>query len=346
MIRFGKSASGLLAHKQDFFRENGALLEEGRRIAAIYCEQPRRTVCKCCGAGLGPPLFSKQGIDYVLCDNCGHLNGAHEDTDVFCASVYTGSGGADYAKTYSAADREAYRKRVRDIYLPKAEFLSDALNGLGCVPADLAYADFGAGSGYFVAAMRELGWRGAIGYEVSEVQAQLANSMIGGEAVQRHELDEVTALARRIDADVVSMVGVLEHLQAPRSMLGALRDNPRVRYLYISVPLFSPCVFFEMVFPDVFQRQLSAGHTHLFTESSLDWMCRDFGLQRMAEWWFGTDMVDLYRAISVELERRAELRSAAQCWSRLFAPAIDDLQLALDRRKLASEVHMLLRFDS
>ena len=344
MIRFGKSAGPLLAHKQAFFSENDALLAEGRRIGDVYTDQPLRQACKCCDGQLDGARFTKQGIDYVVCARCGHLTGVHEDTAEFCAAVYVDDEGAKYARNYAAADRAAYQARVRDIYHPKAVFLCDALNAAGEDSKALAYADFGAGSGYFVAALRALGNANVKGYEVSAAQIALAAAMIEPGAVVHHALDEAVALAGRAAADVVSMVGVLEHVQRPRQLLAAFRDNPQVRYVFLSVPLFSPCVMLEAVFPDVFQRQLSAGHTHLYTEQSIDWTCREFGLERAAEWWFGTDMVDLFRAVTVELERREETRSLSEHWGRMIAPALDDAQLAFDRRKTASEVHMLLRF--
>ncbi|HUZ75192.1 MAG TPA: methyltransferase domain-containing protein [Stellaceae bacterium] len=343
MIRFGKSAAALAAHKQNFFHDNEALIENARRIATIYVAQPRRTHCKCCAHPLGPPQFVKDGIAYAVCDTCGHLNGAHEDSDEFCAALYTEGGGADYARAYSASGREAFWLRVRDIYVPKAAFLRDALAEREAAEA-LTYADLGAGSGYFVAALREVGLTNAAGYEVSEAQVDLANAMLGAETLHRHDLAATIDVAATVAADAVSMIGVLEHVPRPREVLGALKANPRVRYLFVSVPLFSPCVFFEMAFPGVFHRQLSGAHTHLFTERSLDWTAREFGMERVAEWWFGTDIFDLLRAVGVALERRDEVKRMASTWNELFAPAVDDLQLALDRRKLASEVHLLLRF--
>jgi len=167
---------------------------------------------------------------------------------------------------------------------------------------------------------------------------------MGPGSVRQHDMDNIVNLARTADCDVLSMIGVLEHLQKPREVLAAMRDNPRIRYFYMSVPLFSPCVFFEMIFPDIFHRQLSAGHTHLFTESSLDWLCREFGMKRRAEWWFGTDMVDLFRSVYVKLEDENGTEGMSSTWSNVFAPAIDGLQSTLDQRKQSSEVHMLLEF--
>lgn len=344
MIRYGKSSGALLAHKKGFFAENDGLLNEGRRIGAVYTQQPRRTACKCCDAPLEGPRFTKQGIEYVLCGRCGHLNGAHEDTDAFCEAMYVQDGGASYAKTYSSADKDAYRARVRDIYVPKAEFLRDALSEAGETPETLRFADLGAGSGYFVAAMRNIGWPHSHGYEVSDVQVALAQAMISEDAVKAHALDAAAEIAGTVEADVVSMIGVLEHVQNPRDIVAALRSNPNVRYFYISVPLFSPRTMIECAFPEVFQRQLSAGHTHLYTEGSIDWMCREFGLSRLSEWWFGTDMVDFYRSVAVELERNSETAALAGYWREMIVPALDEAQLALDTRKTASEVHLLMRF--
>jgi hypothetical protein len=282
MIRFGKSADALFAHKASFFSNNERLVAESRPIAALYAAQPRRERCKCCDHPLGEAAFSKQGISYALCARCGHLNGLHEDSPEFCAAIYADKGGSQYAKAYSAADRDAYWARVRDIYVPKAEFLRDALAAEG-KSADLTVADFGAGSGYFVEALRATRFN-AEGYEVSAAQAALADAYLGAGAVRRHALDDMLALAAETRALIVSMIGVLEHVTAPRALLAALRGNRNVRYLYLSVPLFSPCVFFELAFPEVFQRHLSGGHTHLFTERSIDWMCGEFGMKRVAEW--------------------------------------------------------------
>ena len=93
--------------------------------------------------------FVKLGVSYTICSCCGHLNGANQDTESFCNAVYASNDGKSYARNYSASDIEAYRSRVRDIYLPKARFLEDALIAEGRDPSALSYADLGAGSGYF-----------------------------------------------------------------------------------------------------------------------------------------------------------------------------------------------------
>ena len=341
LSRFGKSIEGLLSIKQSFFDDNDRLRDALADIAAVYRAQPPRTHCKACERALGPAAFVKAGVPYHFCPGCGHLNGGHEDTSAFCTAVYADEGGKDYARNYAAEAREAFDRRVETIYRPKAAFLADVLRNEGLRPETLAYADLGAGSGYFVAALLHAGLERTVGYEVSETQVALAEAMLGRPALRRHGLDEVEQIAATVEADVVSMIGVLEHLQRPRETLAAIRANPRVGHVYLSVPLFSFCVFLEMVFPEVMPRQLAGGHTHLYTPSSLAWTEREFGLERVGEWWFGSDLMDLYRNVAVSLHKTDEAGGMTEAWRETIVPVIDALQLGLDERRLSSEVHLV-----
>jgi hypothetical protein len=334
----------MLRHKQDFFSNNEALLAEGRRLAQLYSAQPRRSRCKLCDAELGDISFVKVGIAYAICRSCEHLNGLHEDTEAFCAAVYVEEGGQSYADVYKSADRAAYQNRVRDIYLPKADFMIDGLMAQGEDPKRLRYVDFGAGSGYFLAALAERDIQAISGYEPSAVQVALANAMVPGERVSRLQIQDTVEILATIDAEVVSLLGVLEHLREPRRVLQALTENPSVRYVFLLVPMFSPTVFLEAVFPSVMQRHLSPDHTHLFTLGSLGYMASEFAMRPVAEWWFGTDVFDLYRDVMVTMQQSQELAAAADVWRRQIVPVVDSLQLELDRRRMSSEAHILYRF--
>jgi hypothetical protein len=340
LTRFGKPSADIAQFKRVFVTQNDALLKRQREWASLYTAQPRRERCMACAAPIGAPDFFKVGIPFSVCQSCGHLNGHHQDTDAYCAALYTSDEGTDYAKVYSSGDRAEYRERVGKIYSPKAEFLFDGLRAEGVDPLSVEYADFGAGSGYFLAALSHAGAKDITGYEVSGAQIELARAMLPGVSINRHDLSDIVELSRTCAATVVTMIGVLEHLQRPRDVLSALRDNPSVRYLYISVPLFGPSVFIELAFPQVMQRHLSGAHTHLFTDASLSHIAREFDMVRVAEWWFGTDIPDLMRCLNVTLPDGARERA-----SGVLAPMIDALQLVIDERKASSEVHILARFD-
>jgi hypothetical protein len=245
---YGKHAGPLLQQKVSFFRDNDRHVEKQRSIAELYAQQPRRKACKNCDHALHENVdFTKDGIGYQLCSTCGHLNGIHEDTSQFCEFVYSSGSGKKYAENYEVGDFPAYSYRQSSIYAPKAEFLFSSLTYLGGEPHSLRYLDFGCGSGYFVGALHSLGLRDVSGTEVSDYQCEFGNKMLGREALSTHRLDQTGQILANTDADVVSFVGVLEHLYNPREAISSLSNNENVQYVFLSVPLYSPSVFFEMI---------------------------------------------------------------------------------------------------
>jgi len=151
--RYGKPSSALLIQKASFFESNKQHVKRQREIASIYKNQEKRIICKNCNTKLESVSdFIKDGIDYVVCNHCHHLNGMYEDTDNFCKAIYTADSGESYAENYKTEDIDSYKYRTASIYLPKAEFLYTSLLDNNINPHSLEYIDFGAGSGYFVSA--------------------------------------------------------------------------------------------------------------------------------------------------------------------------------------------------
>ena len=109
----------------------------------------------------------------------------------------------------------------------------------------------------------------------------------------------------------------------------------------MSLPLYSPAVFFESISDLVIPRHLTGGHTHLYSERSIGYFCDEFGLEMVGEWWFGLDVFDLIRSVAAVLQEKDAALFPA--FMDLLKPAADDIQLAFDRRKMSSEVHLLLR---
>ena len=190
--------------------------------------------------------------------------------------------------------------------------------------------------------LKKIGLKTIYGIDVSKIQIELGNAMLGEKLLSSHELDDTVKTLKETKAQVISMIGVLEHLQSPREMLKEIQDNNNIKYLYISVPLFSLSVYLEILSPKIFHRQLSSAHTHLYTEDSLLYMCKEFGLRKIAEWWFGTDIVNLYRDIYVTLEQTKSSKKIMKKWQRDFIPIIDAMQLEIDKKHFSSEVHMVL----
>ena len=122
--KYSKPFGDLNTLKTSFFENNDGMLDMADGMADVLLMQPKRTVCKICGAKLGRPLYHSHRIGYIECPECGHLNSECEDTDDFASKVYVED---DYSKNYSMKDKESYDRRMNMIYVPKARFLIDSL---------------------------------------------------------------------------------------------------------------------------------------------------------------------------------------------------------------------------
>ena len=106
-----------------------------------------------------------------------------------------------------------------------------------------------------------------MGYEPSETLRALGNAVLGEGSLVGHRLEEISERIQQSTAEVASFIGVLEHLQSPREALNSLKENRRIGFVYISVPLFSPTVVLQTVFPEIMPH-ISSPRTRIFTRSS------------------------------------------------------------------------------
>lgn len=347
MIRYGKS-SDLYVRKYLApylsVEGNDRAARHTDRVRDLYLAQPGRTHCKMCGEFLHGRKFSLNGVPHVECGTCGHVNGGNEDTKEYCAQLYQKETAEHYNRHYSSADREQFLVRVEEVYREKVAFLFDALREKGETPEAFRYADIGAGTGYFVGGLLSHGAQRVAGYDASEAQIAMGNDFLGGGHLHYMDLDAVVDLVVGLEAEVVTMIFALEHVRPHRQVLAAVRDNPRIRFFYFSVPMFGISNFLEATFPGVFARHTGFGtHTHHYTRRSIEWMCEAFGFEPVAEWWFGSDAVDILRSVHVRLQLQGDGDEAAALWMETFGPIRDSFQEVLDCARLTSELHMVVR---
>ena len=344
IVRYGKPSLPFMDLARPFFDPAGQdyFVEESRHVYEVYKRQPVRTACKNCSAPLGPVAFAKQEVPYHLCAACGHLTGHYEDTESFYRTLFSDNDGAIVAGHYAAPDRAAFDARVDVIYRPKMDFLAEVLAADGVDPARLGYADIGTGLGHFVQAMLDCGATRCRGYEASRTLVEQGNRILGGNYLDLLRIPDLAQVIPSLEAEVVTMVFVLEHLMDPRGILEALKRNPRVRYLLVAVPVHSPACYVELMFPTVYERHLS-GHTHLYTDRSLRWLCDAVGLERIGEWWFGADAMDLLRSFRTRMHQLGQPKAAQKDWEAMMIPIIDGFQRSIDDAKVSSEVHLVLK---
>ena len=334
--KYSKPSGFYFNTKASFFSENEKLLNIELKKNQLYGEQPLRTHCKICRVDL--PLavdFISHGVGYKFCEQCSHLNGAHEDTKGFIEKLYISDDGSEYSKNYVD---ENYQKRSQDIYLPKVDFLIESLKG-----KDYTILDIGCGSGYFVNAAIERNIH-ARGLDISKSMVSFGNSQIkhskGKEPMEY--VGEAGFYQSIIDSKehVISAIGVIEHLREPHQFFEAFQQS-EAQILYYSVPMFSNSVFLEFIHQEVFPRQLSGGHTHLFLEESIKKMNSIIGVTPIAEWRFGTDVMDLYRIMMNRFNQVDVSDKFKHFFEEGFKQNIDGLQSVFDQNHFCSEIHLV-----
>lgn len=334
--KYGKSFGDLNSMKRNFFENNDGMLKMADGMADIFSSQPKRTTCKICGEPLDAPLFVSHRIGYIKCSKCGHLNGEYLDTDDFASKVYIED---DYSKNYSSKDKSEYEKRMNLIYVPKAEYLKECMTKEGL--EDLDILDIGAGCGYFVAAARKLGMK-AMGIEVSDSEVAYGNSMSDEPVVKHVGLHDSIDYIAKTDANIVSAIGVLEHLINLDENIESIKNNENIKYIYASVPMFSFSCAFEASHQECYNRHTGGTHTHLFSNESIRYMAEKMGFEVAYEWRFGSDVNDLYRFITVMLQKEGN-EEFASYFAEKFVPLMDDLQLVFDKSEFSSELHFILK---
>jgi len=336
-LNYSKPSAFYLNTKKDFFTNNDELLKKSLNQNQIYTSQPTRLFCKICQALL--PLttdFHSHNVDYVFCEKCSHLNGKYDDTKSFIEKLYISEDGNEYSENY--IDKN-YSQRTDYIYTPKVDFLASNLP-----IKKFKVLDIGCGAGYFVYALllKNL-W--ASGLDVNKTMVDFGNTQIYNHLKKSPLIyaseDDFHEKIVRSNADIISAIGVIEHLREPHKLFTSFQKS-KAKYVYYSVPMFSFSVVLENIFKNVFPRQLSGAHTHLFTEMSIKKMNEIIGAQSIAEWRFGTDVMDLYRHFLINLQKNKSSQKMIDFLFAGFGKKIDEIQSIFDKNHFCSEIHLLL----
>ena len=331
IVKFSKSYKNILGIKKDFYNNNLSNLNSVLKINNLYKKQPLRKNCKNCNSSNLTSFIKNFGIEYKICNICNHVNGQYQDTEKFAEKIYSMNKGKDYAKNYLGD----FDLRVKNIYAPKVDFLTSVIK------KKFRLMDMGCGGGHFIKALENKKIY-ATGYDTSKELCKLGNLKVKKNKVINIKLsDSYKIVEESNNIDVLSMMGVLEHLVDPSRMLKSFKKS-NIKYLYILVPMFSLSTFLENSFTKVFPRSLSGAHTHAYTEKSLNYLSKKYNLKIIGEYWFGTDIPDLYRSLLCSgkiLNKKIYQRELQHRLVNL----IDDLQSVLDKKKVCSEVHIIFK---
>ena len=337
-LKYSKSSSFYQSSMSDLFKKNQSYLKKTEMLNELYSSQPKRKKCKICEEPLPKSVdFHSHNVDYVFCASCTHLNGVFDDTESFIEQVYTNDISSFYSGHYM---KKNFVQRTKDIYIPKVDFLFSILP-----PNPMKYEilDVGCGGGHFVFAsiLKNIS---ASGFDLNENIIEFGNKQIFHNCEQSPLLcvdeDSFFQKVKSTTSDVVSAIGVIEHFREPHKFFEAFKLS-KAKYLYYSVPMFSLSVVLENVFKNVYPRQLSADHTHLFTEKSICKMHDLIGVSSIGEWRFGTDVMDMYRHLLINLQSNNSSQKMIDYMNEGFGSKIDDIQSILDTNHFSSEIHVV-----
>ena len=204
--------------------------------------------------------------------------------------------------------------------------------------------DVGAGSGYFVGALAKCGIPSR-GIEISKEQVSYGNLMLGKALLKAVKNEDILQEIASCNESIVSFIGVLEHLVDFHEPLKCIAQNPNIHYIFFSVPLFCFTCLLEAINPQIFNRHLGGGHTHLFSKQSLDYMYRKYNMAPVAVWDFGSDIMDLRRHMLINLSNQNTNVKILNIIESFFANNSDSLQTIIDKSSFASETHVLVKIE-
>ena len=344
--KFGKKAEDIISIKKNFIDDNLKLFKWQKKLFKHYKNQPIRKKCKNCDKKLTGQFFEKLSIKYILCKNCNHLNGLHQDTLQLAKLFYQSNSGEEYSKYYISKKniREDYFNRVKKIYIPKVKFL---INSLPEHKNKYHYVDVGCGSGHFISALNKFKIKNIEGHDPSKTMINFGNKMNNFTNLKFISMDKLSNFLKNLKSNkpiIISMIGVFEHIYDNREILKIIKSNKNIKYFYISVPCYSLSTFIEIIFDKYFQRLMAPQHTHAYTYRSLKYMEKEFNFKIISEWWFGTDIIDLWRSFYINIDSKKNKKDTSlEMFNEFIRPIMDDLQLIIDKNKKSSEVHMLFK---
>ena len=333
--KFGKSYKNIFRHKSVFFQNpkakiNEINLKKNNKINSIYLAEPKRKNCKICLEKLKTTTFKSHNISYIFCHKCGHLNGDRQETNNFFLKLNQ----FEKKKNFYNYSKKNYNLRVKDIYIPKVNFLKSNLKNIKKI------IDYGSGGGYFINACNKKEIT-SFGVEINNNLINLSECFNKGRTLNFNNYEQINDFIKKKKIKCISAINVIEHIKDPLEFFNFFKRSS-LKYMFLAVPLASLSVLIEICNQEMFSKQLGAYHTHLFTKKSIRYLIKKYRLKIVGEWWFGADFADLLRVFY--------LKNTFFCTKTFdkfakgyFYKYLDEMQLILDKNEICQEVHIILK---
>jgi len=331
MQRFHGKPIDIAKLKQPVLTDLRAHVDKTICIAAYLAENEtpvEQPNCYICGSAEAEQFAQIHGFTYVKCMHCGHVYTSRRYSEQALKRFYQKD---QYYSQITYANRETCFYRREHVAKPKVEF-AEQYTGI----EKGTWIDVGSGIGDLVSVLSEKGWR-AIGLEISETSVKFAREVFGVSLVTQTFEEYCSTHAELMGTvDVVSFIGLLEHVVNPTELLALawqmLKSNGVV---VIQVPnAHSVSSMIQIVFPEnVFRHMSPVSHIMLFTEQSLIKALELTGFGVLALWFLGLDIYELLNNLVLVNSRVQD-----SALYHAFNENMNELQLVFDKRELSDGI--------
>ena len=170
----------------------------------------------------------------------------------------------------------------------------------------------------------------------SKSLCQLGNKFLKNKLINL-SIEELIRTFKRNDIDVVSLIGVMEHLNDPINFIKNFKNQSKI-FVFFSTT-FSLSVFLKIFYKSIPQTSFRWPYSS-FKRISI-YIAKNYNLKIIGGG-FGTDIPDLYRSLMQSNNVINEKIFSKNLEKHLFS-YVDDLQAIVDKKKLSSQVHMVLK---
>ena len=265
---------------------------KSKRLNPINLEN--RDYCNICNSKSFEKVTTIYKFQYCKCLNCNSLfirnRGGLSNENIY--DEKNNEKQLPLMKTLFDDNRE---NRKKYICKPKIDYILSKLNLLPHL-----WIDYGCGIGDLVESINEKNIN-VYGCEINEIAVDLCKK--NNLPVYNNRKNKSKLIQDISNADIISLISVIEHLEEPREVLETIsKYSKKNSYLAIEIPRSqSLSTILNLIKPDmVVRHMLPPEHVSLLSDEGLDNLLKHFGYAHESSWFYGSD-INYLNTLSLEL---------------------------------------------
>lgn len=321
-------------------RGRAQLLQHIQRIVSMTAAVKSTVVhidqksCYICDSLSSTNVFRVHEYQYVKCNDCGHVYTSSRPSSSNLEEFYRTN---EYWSEVTYANSETYLYRKAHVASPKYQFLRSFLKGN---VRGMKWIDIGCGIGDVISVAKDDGFI-VEGLELSDTSREFARQNFGIE-LKGMSIHDFINYPNAAPYDVISLIGLLEHVADPLSTLSKSVSLAHPNSLFlIQVPnADSLTTKLQQVFSaNVYRHASPIEHIQLFTIESLSRLLSNFNLNVYGVWWHGLDIHQLFNELLIATPQYEH--SEAQS---LLTSIYNQLQREVDKTRQSDRILVVAGF--